>query len=101
MPERLPWPDRAQQPDNAGTTRTASTPAWPSANPEAAVVVPPRATAVPSETAATAPTQRDYHRQIIAKHGRAAWQRASGYTTRARAEAAIGWFKQVIAEGLR
>ena len=30
-----------------------------------------------------------------------AWQRASGYTTRARAEAAIGQFKQVIGDGLR
>ncbi len=70
-------------------------------HPEAAVIVPPRATVVPSETAATAPTQRDRHLQIIAEHGRAAWQRASGYTTRARAEAAIGRFKQVIGDGLR
>ena len=30
-----------------------------------------------------------------------AWQKASGYTTRARAEAAIGRFKQVIGDGLR
>ena len=30
-------------------------------HPEAAVIVPPRATAVPSDTAATAPTQRDRH----------------------------------------
>ena len=30
-------------------------------HPDAAVVVPPRATAVPSETAETAPTQRDRH----------------------------------------
>jgi len=70
-------------------------------HPEAAVVVPPRVTAVPSETAATAPTQRDRHLQIIAEHGRAAWQKACGYTTRARAEAAIGQFKQVIGDGLR
>jgi len=70
-------------------------------HPEAAVIVPPRATVVPSDTAATAPTQRDRHLQIIAEHGRAAWQRASGYTTRARAEAAIGRFKQVIGDGLR
>ena len=70
-------------------------------HPKAAVIVPPRATAVPSETAATAPTQRDRHLWIIAEHGRAAWQKASGYTTRARAEAAIGRFKQVIGDGLR
>ena len=70
-------------------------------HPEAAVVVPPRATAVLSEAAETAPTQRDRHLQHIAEHGRMAWQKASGYTTRARAEAAIGRFKQVIGDGLR
>ena len=59
-------------------------------HPEAAVVVPPRATAVPSETAESDPTQRDRHLQHIADHGRRAWQTASGYTKRARAEAAIG-----------
>src|SRR5436309_10067082 len=70
-------------------------------HPEAAVVVPPRATAVPSQTAESAPTQRDRHLQHIAEHGRMAWQTASGYTKRARAEAAIGRWKQVIGDGLR
>jgi hypothetical protein len=51
--------------------------------------------------AATAPTQRDRHLQFIAEHGRAAWQKASGYTTRARVEATVGRFKQVIGDGLR
>ena len=46
--------------------------------PEAVVIVPPRVTAVPSETAATAHTQRDRHLQHIAQHGRMAWQKASG-----------------------
>ena len=69
--------------------------------PEAAIIVPPRSTAVPSETAATAPTQRDCHLRSIAEHGRAAWQKASGYTRRARAEAAMSRFKQVIGDGLR
>src|SRR5215204_6059422 len=68
---------------------------------EAAVVVPPRASAVPSETAESAPTQRDRHLQLIAEHGRMAWQRASGYTKRARAEATIGRWKQVIGDRLR
>jgi len=68
---------------------------------EAAIIVPPRSTAVPSETAESAPTQRDRHLQFIAEHGRAAWQKASGYTTRARAEATIGRFKEVIGDGLR
>ncbi len=70
-------------------------------HPEAAVIVPPRSTAVPSEAVETAPTQRNRHLQHIAQHGRKAWQKASGYATRARAEAAIGRFKQVIGDGLR
>ena len=70
-------------------------------HPEAAIIVPPRSTAVPSETAETAPTQRDRHLQSIAKSGRAVWQKASGYTTRSRVEAAIGRFKHVIGDGLR
>ena len=63
--------------------------------------MPPRATAVPSDTAATAPTQRDRHLQYIAQHGRMAWQKASGYTMRARAEAAMARWKQVLGDGLR
>ncbi len=78
-------------------------------HPEAAVVVPPLTTAVPSDTAETAPTQRDRHLQHveprgspdIAEHGRMTWQRASGYTVRARAEAAISRFKPVIGGALR
>ncbi|RZI68536.1 MAG: IS5 family transposase [Pseudomonas sp.] len=70
-------------------------------HPNAAVIVPPRSTAVPSETAEGAPTQRDCHLQCIIEHGRAAWQQASGYTIRACVEATIGRFKQVIGDGLR
>ena len=70
-------------------------------HPEAAIIVPPRTTAVPSEMAKTAPTQRDRHLQHIAKHGRMAWQIASGYTKRARAETGMSRFKQVIGDGLR
>jgi hypothetical protein len=70
-------------------------------HPEAEVIVPPRATAVPSQTAESAPTQRDRHLQLIAEQGRMAWQRASGYTKRARAEAAMGRWKQVIGDRLR
>jgi hypothetical protein len=70
-------------------------------HPEAAVIVPPRATAVPSATAETAPTQRDRHLELIAEKGRMAWQKASGYTKRARAEATIGRWKRVIGDGLR
>src|SRR4051794_28154348 len=70
-------------------------------HPEAAVIVPPRSTAVPSQTAESAPTQRDRHLQLIAERGRRAWQRASGYTTRARAETAISRYKRVIGDELR
>ena len=65
------------------------------------VVVPPRTTAVPRETAESAPTQRDRHLQCIAEHGRMAWRRASGYPRRALAEVAIRRWKQVIGDGLR
>src|SRR4051794_39742210 len=70
-------------------------------HPEAAVIIPPRSDAVPSETAATTPTQRDRHLQCITEHGRMAWQKASGYTRRARAEAAISRYKRVIGDALR
>jgi len=69
--------------------------------PETAIIVPPRSTAVPSETAETMPTQRDRHLQSIAEHGRAAWQTASDYTRRARVEALMSRFKRVIGDGLR
>ena len=46
-------------------------------HPDAAVIVPPRATAVPSATADTAPTQRDGHLRCIAETGRMGWQTAS------------------------
>ena len=70
-------------------------------HPEALIIVPPRSSAVPSETAETAPTQRDRHLRSVAEHGRAAWRKASGHTMRARAEAATGRFKQVVGDGLR
>ena len=70
-------------------------------HPNAAVVVPPRTTAVLSATAETAPTQRGCHLQHITEHGRMGWQKASGYTRRALAEAAIGRWKQVIGDKLR
>ena len=42
-------------------------------HPEASVIVPPPATAVPSRAAGSAPTQRDRHVQLIAERGRRAW----------------------------
>jgi len=69
-------------------------------HPEASVIVPPRSSAVPSDTAQTAPTMRDRHLQIIAERGRMAWQKATGYHWRALVEADISRFKRVIGDGL-
>jgi hypothetical protein len=57
--------DRNCQQSQYGASGTAVVSSWHS-------------TAVPSETAETAPTQRDGHLHCIAEHGRAAWQKASG-----------------------
>ncbi len=70
-------------------------------HPAAAVVVPPRANAVPSEAAETAPTQRDRHLRCIAERGRMGWQKASGYNWRALVECDISRWKRVIGDGLR
>ena len=70
-------------------------------HPDAAVIVPPRAGAVASASAETAPTQRDRHPQMIADRGRMAWQKASGYNLRAKVEASIGRYKRVIGDALR
>ena len=70
-------------------------------HPEAVVVVPPRANAVPSSTADTAPTQRDQHLRAIGEQGRMGWQAASGYNWRALVEADVSRFKRVIGDGLR
>jgi hypothetical protein len=55
--------------------------------------VPPRAGAVESALAETAPTQRDRHLRMIAEGGRMAWQKASGYNRRR--------YKRVIGDALR
>jgi hypothetical protein len=70
-------------------------------HPDAAVVVPPRANAVPSDAAETAPTERDLHLRCIADRGRMGWQKASGYNFRALVEADVSRWKRVIGDGLR
>src|SRR5438270_10290865 len=70
----------------------------PSATPEAAVIIPPRATALPSETTTT---QRDRHLAAIAKHGRIAWQRSSGYNRRSLVETAVFRYKTIIGRRLQ
>jgi hypothetical protein len=70
-------------------------------HPGAAVIVPPRSGAVPSDTAEAAPTQRDLHLRCIAERGRMGWQEASGYNFRALVESDIARWKRVIGDGLR
>ncbi len=66
-------------------------------HPAAAVVIPPRATAVPSQTTTT---QRDRHLAAIAEHGRIAWQRSSGYSRRSLVETAMYRYKTIIGRRL-
>ena len=61
----------------------------------------PRSSAVPSDTAETAPTQRDAHSLCVAERGRMGWQKAFGYNWRALVEADIARWKCVIGDGLR
>jgi hypothetical protein len=70
-------------------------------HPAAAVVVPPRANAVPSEAAEITPTQRDAHLRCIVERGRLGWQKASGYNWRALVECDISRWKRVLGDGLR
>src|SRR4051812_11591531 len=68
---------------------------------DAAIIVPPRTTAVLSKTAETDPTQRDRHLQCMAEKGRMVWQQSSGYNRRAQAETIMARWKRVIGDGLR
>ncbi|CAO3437394.1 hypothetical protein [Azospirillum endophyticum] len=68
--------------------------------PDAAVVIPPRSTAVPSDTTETAPTQRDRHIRMIKERGRAGWQRAVDYGHRSLGEVAMLRYKTLIGRSL-
>ena len=61
------------------------------------VVIPPRASAVASPH----DTQRDSHIETIARRGRMAWQKATGYGRRNLVETAIGRYKALIGPRLR
>jgi hypothetical protein len=69
-------------------------------HPDAAGIVPPRSTAVPSETAGAAPIWRDCHLELMAERGRMRRQKASGYCRRALAGTAISRYKRVIGDAL-
>ena len=65
------------------------------------VIIPPRASAVPSTENAEAQSQRDRHIRLIAEKGRMAWQKATGYGRRSLAETAVGRYKAIIGPKLR
>jgi hypothetical protein len=67
-------------------------------HPKAAVIVPPRITAVAGET--TTVTQRDTHLATIAEHGRMSWQLCSGYNRRSLVETTMFRYKTVIGRRL-
>jgi hypothetical protein len=65
------------------------------------VIIPPRATAVLSPTADTAPSGRDQHIQIIQEKGRRGGQKAVGYGKRSLVETAMFRYKALIGPTLR
>jgi transposase len=67
-------------------------------HPEAVVIIPPRTTAVPTESTTT---QRDRHIAVIKAHGRMGWQRRSGYNCRSLVETAMYRYKTVVGRRLR
>jgi len=67
-------------------------------HPEAAIIIPPRATAVPSGTTTT---QRDQHIAKIDKHGRIGWQRRSGYNRRSLVETGMYRYKTIVGPRLQ
>jgi hypothetical protein len=69
-------------------------------SPRAAVVIPPRSSAVLSATEDAELTQRNTHILAIAAHGRMGWQRRSGYNWRALVEADVSRWKRVIGGAL-
>ena len=66
-------------------------------HPDADVVIPPRSTAIISESGTT---RRDAHIRTIEKHGRIGWQRRSGYCKRSLVETAMFRYKTIIGRRL-
>ena len=69
-------------------------------DPATAGIIPPRSTAVPSNNAETAPTQRDRHLQVIQEHGRLGWQKAVNDGRRSLGEVAMMRYKTRIGRRL-
>jgi Transposase DDE domain len=66
-------------------------------HPEADVIIPPRLTAVVSESGTT---RRDAHLRTIERHGRHGWQRRTGYYRRSLVETAMFRYKTIIGRRL-
>lgn len=65
------------------------------------VVIPPRASAVLSTADPDEQNSRDRHIQLMAEHGRMAWQRMTRYGRRNAVETALGRHKHLIGPRLR
>ena len=65
------------------------------------MIIPPRKDAVLSPESAVTPTQRDQHLLAIARTGRFAWKRTSGYYAQAQAENAFSQYKRIFGGRLR
>ena len=69
--------------------------------PPAAVIIPPRATAVLSATTNIAPSLRDRHIQLRQEKGRRGWEKAVSYGKRSLVETAMFRYKVLIGPTLR
>ncbi|MBU3032311.1 hypothetical protein [Paracoccus marinaquae] len=64
--------------------------------PDVELIIPPPKNAIPGDCDA-----RNAHLEMIAEHGRMAWQKATGYGQQSCGEAQIGRYKAVIGPNLR
>ena len=62
------------------------------------MVIPPHKTAVLS---GAGDTQRDHDIEVIAQHGRLAWQRITGYNLRNYAELAVQRYKRIFGNTMK
>ncbi len=69
--------------------------------PDAEVIIPPRATAVVSDSAEIAPTRRDRHIRMMKERGRLGWQRAVQYGRRSLVEVALLRYEVLVGRSLR
>ena len=64
------------------------------------VIIPPRASAVPSTGDVRMQTRGDRHIALMADKGRMGWQRATGYGRRNHVETTMGRYKHLIGSHL-